>query len=1032
MRSYPACTVTVYLTGTSTLAAIYKDNASTPLSNPFTSNSSGFAQFFVDNGTYDVQFSGAGIVTWTAGSQSVFDISVYQPHIVEAYEISGVSGILESQSGDGANVAGFQAAPTMTGSVIWQLPRVDSTGCWQSNGAATLSIGPCPAAGGSGSDQQVQYNRLGVTSGDANLLWNYSAQTLGVTGVINAGALQTISVGANRGNYIDFTPLTYGPTNCFDYYGNPVNVPVPVGSGGFGANDTIMWVSLSPGPGLYPSPCSPGPPVNELYGLNINSYFFARGGLATDQTSFNSIHSLRGGIIGISMTAGGLYPAGTFTHCCGTIATDMYLGGYTAIGHSVGPPSNGTIATVNNPFTTDDGLEQGTIYWDDALNCINAYNGTSWACLGGGGGGGSPGGAVTDVQYNGTGGVFAGSPNFTFNNTTKLLTVTTLTSGVAGIGVANGYVQADGGFLATTTCVSYQCVQAPTGGVEALSFAAVNYTQVGNHSGVPPLTTGDTFRAGAFYFDTGSAALQVFNGSAWVSVGGGSGSPGGATTNVQFNSAGSFGGSSNFTFNNTTKLLTITTLTSGVAGIGVANGYIQSDGGILATSSCISYQCIQAPSGGVEAKSFAALNYTQTGNHSGIPPLTTGDTFSAGALYYDIVNACEEVYNGSLWSCLGSGGGGGSPGGPTTAIQFNNGGTFGGSTNLEWNNGSQQLTITGTSNSTFALAVNTGYVQSAGGFLVTAATSYNSIQNGAGGGMAGRSFTAASYVQTGSSNGTPAVTTFDTFQAGAMYYDTGAACEEVYTGSTFTCLALITSSGVTSLNSLAGALNIIGSTNQVTVTPSGSSITLTLPQQIGTTSSPTFNQVIANSFNSNATGAAFAFHLNNSNFNVDGNGNLTMVGQLNLNSGAVLRIGGTTTIDASRNGTFNSLNVSGTVVGTGGFQTSGAYLYNSGLSTAISSSGNFVGNAVNVGPGNITGGAFSGTSATFSSAVSMNGGFTTGSATNSLLYIGAGGSFYNRTFSGTPSCAGVTDGWQGYDPGSNILWICGGGVAHAH
>jgi hypothetical protein len=47
-------------------------------------------------------------------------------------------------------------------------------------------------------------------------------------------------------------------------------------------------------------------------------------------------------------------------------------------------------------------------------------------------------------------------------------------------------------------------------------------------------------------------------------------------------------------------------------------------------------------------------------------------------------------------------------------------------------------------------------------------------------------------------------------------------------------------SGVTSLNSLAGALSIVGTSNEIVVTPAGSSITLSTPQAIATTSSPTF------------------------------------------------------------------------------------------------------------------------------------------------------------------------------------------------
>lgn len=55
----PSCTVTVYLTGTTTLATIYSDSSSTSLSNPFTANTDASWLFFssVDQG-YDVVLSG--------------------------------------------------------------------------------------------------------------------------------------------------------------------------------------------------------------------------------------------------------------------------------------------------------------------------------------------------------------------------------------------------------------------------------------------------------------------------------------------------------------------------------------------------------------------------------------------------------------------------------------------------------------------------------------------------------------------------------------------------------------------------------------------------------------------------------------------------------------------------------------------------------------------------------------------------------------------------------------------------------------
>lgn len=49
----------------------------------------------------------------------------------------------------------------------------------------------------------------------------------------------------------------------------------------------------------------------------------------------------------------------------------------------------------------------------------------------------------------------------------------------------------------------------------------------------------------------------------WISSGGGSGSPGGSDTNIQFNDSGSFGGSSNFVINKSTGALTsVSTLTN--------------------------------------------------------------------------------------------------------------------------------------------------------------------------------------------------------------------------------------------------------------------------------------------------------------------------------------------------------------------------------------------------------------------------------------------------------------------------------------
>lgn len=60
-RSYPSCTVTVYLAGTTTPATIFSTFSGTALANPFTASSSGYWFFWADEGQYDVSQTGAAI-----------------------------------------------------------------------------------------------------------------------------------------------------------------------------------------------------------------------------------------------------------------------------------------------------------------------------------------------------------------------------------------------------------------------------------------------------------------------------------------------------------------------------------------------------------------------------------------------------------------------------------------------------------------------------------------------------------------------------------------------------------------------------------------------------------------------------------------------------------------------------------------------------------------------------------------------------------------------------------------------------------
>jgi hypothetical protein len=73
---------------------------------------------------------------------------------------------------------------------------------------------------------------------------------------------------------------------------------------------------------------------------------------------------------------------------------------------------------------------------------------------------------------------------------------------------------------------------------------------------------------------------------------------------------------------------------------------------------------------------------------------------------------------------------------------------------------------------------------------------------------------------------------------GLEVFNTTTGQLEFWNGSAW--VAVGSTTGVTSLNSLTGALLIVGTTNEITVTPAGSSITLATPQAINTGASVTF------------------------------------------------------------------------------------------------------------------------------------------------------------------------------------------------
>jgi hypothetical protein len=65
LSAFPACTVTVFASGTTTLATLHSNATGSPLSNPFTAPLNGLFTIFVTANPYDVVVSGSGITTTT-------------------------------------------------------------------------------------------------------------------------------------------------------------------------------------------------------------------------------------------------------------------------------------------------------------------------------------------------------------------------------------------------------------------------------------------------------------------------------------------------------------------------------------------------------------------------------------------------------------------------------------------------------------------------------------------------------------------------------------------------------------------------------------------------------------------------------------------------------------------------------------------------------------------------------------------------------------------------------------------------------
>jgi len=239
-------------------------------------------------------------------------------------------------------------------------------------------------------------------------------------------------------------------------------------------------------------------------------------------------------------------------------------------------------------------------------------------------------GATGSVQFQTGGGSFSGSANLLFLTGSDTLSLTGDLSASANMSASAFY--GDGSSLSGISTDPGVFTALNSSNIYTTSSVAIGGTTAPDHALAitGSLSASSNISASAFYGD-GSNLSGITT------------SPAGSTTEIQYNSAGSFAGSSNLTFNGTTltgsytgSLGELGTLSASYMNLGPISGTLAGTGSYL----------------GLDANNNVILS--------------AGDGATT------------------------------SPAGSTTEVQFNNAGSFGASSNLTFNSTSNLLALTGT------------------------------------------------------------------------------------------------------------------------------------------------------------------------------------------------------------------------------------------------------------------------------------------------------------------------------------------------
>jgi hypothetical protein len=241
-------------------------------------------------------------------------------------------------------------------------------------------------------------------------------------------------------------------------------------------------------------------------------------------------------------------------------------------------------------------------------NYVLSTDGTgnlSWVAQTGGNGGGVPGGSNSQIQFN-SNNTFAGSGSLSFNDTIKFFylagnaNITGTANVLTNFNTANINSNGTANFTGTTNLGNTTLLANRTLTISGnLNAAAAPNVNLGNVANI-------TISGGVNGYVLSTDGLGNLS---WKNAGGGNGggTPGGSNTQVQYNDAGTFGGSGFFTFNEATNSVH-------VAGNLTANSFTMGSGVyefcrsnvFFATTSSTSQQVLLS----LDADDLAAIDYT--------------------------------------------------------------------------------------------------------------------------------------------------------------------------------------------------------------------------------------------------------------------------------------------------------------------------------------------------------------------------------------------------------------------------------------